>query len=901
MDRELLGALADGAAAVTAGAHLARSLRQAYDARQQELGRQLWPEPRIAPWEEWLAEQWMALQPGWENLAYLATEAQILALWRRQIGEDAGWDAAALARQAADAWDVSRAWRVAPAGGTAECDAFARWAAAMEQELRRRNWITAAQLPDRLRDLLAAGAIAPWETGAVIPVGFAPLTPQQAEFFAAWQAAGGQVRELPQPGEPVPRGAARQAPFGGETAENEAAAAWARRQLEAGRRRIGIIVLDLARRREALERAFTLALEPAAWLLGGGVPATFHITLGPPLAEQPAIAAGLRVLRLLAPGAALPVAEAEAVLRSPYLAGGAAAAGESARSARSRAVAALTAARQMEATLGGVLRAASAANADALAQRLRRMRAAAAAWPARQSAAAWAESFSAVLAAGGWPGEELSSAEHQAVGRWNDLLDEFSGVAAVVPPLTAQQAAEQLAAQAAAQAFQPQAPAAPVEILSPEATPGLSFEAVWMLGAHAAAWPPPASLNPWLPAAAQRAAGLPRISPDAAREWAESVTHRLCAGVQEAVFSFAPPDGAAAVLPSSLVRDLPPLGAATAPAWPAGVPAAAQEPIPDQPAPVATPENGEPTAIAGGAAVFTDQSLCPFRAFAHHRLHASGLDSPAPGLDAAARGQLLHQALYRIFPALADADGWVTVPEAAKCRQLAAAAAAQAVQEMAKDLAKYPAMVALRSPAFAALETERLTATVAKWLVEVEAARGRFAVRLAEQQSVGEIGGLAIRWRADRVDRLLDEGGGETIAILDFKSSRQHGRGDWAGERPKDLQLPLYAQFIAPPPAALAFAVVQPGKMGFAGAAAAEGLLPGCKPYDTPWAQQLAAWRQVLEDLAAEFLAGGAAIAPQPGACDLCDLAPLCRIGELGGAPEVDEGGEEGEAGGDGQ
>lgn len=891
MDRELLAALADGAAAVTAGAHLARSLRQAYDARQQELGRQLWPEPRIIPWEEWLAEQWMALLPAMENSAYLATGAQILALWRRQIGDDAGLDTAALAPQAAAAWDQSRAWHVAPAGGTAECDAFALWAAGMEQELRRRRWITTAQLPDRLRELLASGKLAPWETGAIIPFGFAPLTPQQAEFFAAWRAAGGEVHRLTEPGEPAPRAAARQAAFGSEAAETEAAAAWARRQLEAGRRRIGIVVLDLARRRQALERAFTLALEPAAWLPDGpGGPAPFHITLGPPLAEQPAIAAALRLLRLLPPGAALPVAAAEAVLRSPYLAGA-----DAERSARGRAVAVLTETRQLDLTLGAVIRAASAAKADLLAQHLRQMRAAAAAWPARQSPGAWAESFSAALAAGGWPGAELDSAEHQAVVRWNDLLDEFSGVAAVVPPLSANQAVEQLAALAAAQAFQPQAPAAPVEILSPEATPGLRFDAVWMLGAHAAAWPPPASLNPWLPAAAQRAAGLPRISPDAARDWAKAVTDRLCAGVQEAVFSFAPPDGAVAILPSSLVRDLPALGDAAEPAWPAGVPAAAQEPLPDKPAPMPAPENGEP--VAGGAAVFTDQSLCPFRAFAHHRLHASGLDSPAPGLDAAARGQLLHLALYRIFPDLADAEGWVTVPDAAACRRLAAAAAAQAVQ----DVAQLPAMAALRAPAFAALETERLAATVAEWLVEVEAVRGRFAVSRAEEQKVGEVAGLAIRWRADRVDRLPDVGGGETIAILDFKSSGQHGRGDWAGERPKNLQLPLYAQFVAPPPAALAFAVVQPGNMKFAGAAASDDLLPGCKAGDTPWAEQLAAWRQVLESLAAEFLAGYAAVAPQPGACDHCDLPPLCRIGELGGAPEMDEASEESEAGGDGR
>ena len=86
-----------------------------------------------------------------------------------------------------------------------------------------------------------------------------------------------------------------------------------------------------------------------------------------------------------------------------------------------------------------------------------------------------------------------------------------------------------------------------------------------------------------------------------------------------------------------------------------------------------------------------------------------------------------------------------------------------------------------------------------------------------------------------------------------------------------------------------------------AGAAATDYLLPGCKAGDTPWAEQLAAWRQVLEHLAAEFLAGHAAVTPRPGACKNCDLPPLCRIGELGGAPALDEASEESEASGDGK
>ena len=43
----------------------------------------------------------------------------------------------------------------------------------------------------------------------------------------------------------------------------------------------------------------------------------------------------------------------------------------------------------------------------------------------------------------------------------------------------------------------------------------------------------------------------------------------------------------------------------------------------------------------------------------------------------------------------------------------------------------------------------------------------------------------------------------------------------------------------------------------------------------------VAQWETSLQQLAGEFMAGEAAVNPQPGACDYCDLASLCRINEM--------------------
>jgi len=62
---------------------------------------------------------------------------------------------------------------------------------------------------------------------------------------------------------------------------------------------------------------------------------------------------------------------------------------------------------------------------------------------------------------------------------------------------------------------------------------------------------------------------------------------------------------------------------------------------------IETVEDGQAPALAtrtprGGTRILADQAACPFRAFARHRLAAEALEEPVEGLDARARGLLLH-------------------------------------------------------------------------------------------------------------------------------------------------------------------------------------------------------------------------------------------------------------------
>jgi hypothetical protein len=85
--------------------------------------------------------------------------------------------------------------------------------------------------------------------------------------------------------------------------------------------------------------------------------------------------------------------------------------------------------------------------------------------------------------------------------------------------------------------------------------------------------------------------------------------------------------------------------------------------------------------------------------------------------------------------------------------------------------------------------------------------------------------------------------------------------------------------------------------MKFAALAADETLLPVYKSLpDIGWDAQVAAWRAVLERLAAGFSSGEAEVHPKNPrtTCRNCDLQPLCRIYERLGAADADEEGEDG-------
>jgi probable DNA repair protein len=481
-------------------------------------------------------------------------------------------------------------------------------------------------------------------------------------------------------------------------------------------------------------------------------------------------------------------------------------------------------------------------------------------------------------------GRSLNSDEYQTLKKWHEVIAGFAVLDRVNAKMGYAEAVGCLRRLAAETLFQPEAPHAPVQILGVLESAGIEFDHLWVMGLTDDAWPIHPRPNPLLPLDAQTKARVPEASIEAALALDAAITRGWLAAAREVVLSHPQAEGERKLQPSPLLRDLAQAEFAL-PAYPRHrdlIHAAARiESLEDAAAPPLAAE----AALSGGTNVITDQSACPFRAFALHRLDAESPAAPHTGLDPMERGILVHRVL-------ASAWGWLKTKinldaiGEAELEAMLAQAADEAVTRVKRDR---PATLAGR---FAEVEKGRLARLARAWLEMEREARGDdFSVAAVEDKRELAIGPLTLRGKLDRVDQLED---GRRI-VIDYKSSAAPSSA-WLGERPDAPQLPLYLIATEPDAVGIAFAQVKAGEMKFVALAADETLLPVWKSLpDIGWDAQVASWREVLARLATEFTAGAAAVHPKDPrtTCRNCDLQPLCRIHERLGASVPDQDGDD--------
>jgi len=870
---KLVLAASRGAAVLTVNARLTRHLASEYDLAMRRSGATAWPTPVVMPFLTWVASLW---EEHAETPALSGLRARVL--WERVVSADPLSEGlpSGVARDSYEGYRLSIEYGLKLPEDiylTEEAKALKRWSALYEAELRRLGFVSEARLPMEARRLIERGAPVP---GEVVLAGFDELSPAVSSIAAALQSRGTRVVLWPAPDELPAPGETAVVRCGDEDDEVEAAARWVRAVYRPGRR-IGVIVPGLEGYRRRIVREFTAELSPAAVLPGSSSPAAFNISLGSPLSEDPLVASALAIISM--GGGKAASSELAAALGTPFFAG-------EDKEAFDRLDLRLRQENRLEASLFEAAGMLSGGAARRLGEWIAWLKGAA----RKQPASAWAKDFTSLLGRTGWlKGMKLASGEFQALSAWNKALESFASLDDVLGRISRGEAALRLKSIAKETVHQVETPETGVQVLGLLEATGLWFDHVRVLGCHEYALPAEPSPSPFIPLPVQAFARLPHSTSERELEFAAAVTRRLLSSAPSIVVSWPRVSedrelrvspffsGSAVVieepLPSSRLIDMKAELLEDAP--------------PDAPLPVGESELPE---IRGGTSILKNQSICPFRAFVVHRLGAVPLPAAELDLKPEARGDILHEAMRLFWEDVRDSRRLAAMKEAGELSGYVESIAAKALEG-----AKVPPPLSSR---FVELERKRLSALLMDWAA-LELKRGvGFRVKTMELEKELQVGGLLIKGRVDRVDEL--DGGGELI--IDYKTGKNVATKDWLTKRPMEPQLLVYS--LGSKPDALSFARVVPGKCRFLGITKEESTLPGIKRYEEDkfkadadgldWEGLMGFWKEALEGLAADFLAGVADVDPNNGprddrACRHCELKILCRISDGVQADEEDD------------
>lgn len=878
---KLASAISRGAIVLTVNARLTRHIASEYDNSMRRSGKFAWPTASVMPFSSWVSGLW-------EEYASVPalTGLRARALWEKVISSDpqvsGSLPSSGVSKASFDAYRLMSEYSISLPEDeiylTEESKALKRWSDTYDAELKRLGFLGEAQVFSEVKRLIERGVPVP---GEVILAGFDELSPAASSIAGALTRRGALVNQWPAMEDTAPQAEARLVECEDGLDEVLRAARWVREVYRPGTK-IGVIVPELDQYRAAIIREFTAELSPSSVIPGSPETSVFNISLGAPLVDEPLVGSALSIISI--GSGKEPLAGLTAALGSPFFAGDDA-----------LSIAKLDfRLREQNRTEASLYEFKAFLNGHALSKRLGDWLSWLSGAGKKQAPSAWGKAFTDLLVRIDWlKGVKLTSKEYQGLSAWNKALESLACLDDVLGKISRGEAASRLSSIVKDTIHQVETPDAGIQVLGLLEATGLWFDHIRVIGCHEYALPSEPSPNPFLPVNLQAAKRVPHSTAERELEFARVVAGRLLSSAPSVIVSWPRATEGHELKVSPLFRGCAHLdegGMLSSRLIDMDAASLEEAPV-DMAVPVG---DAEKERLRGGTSILKNQSICPFRAFAIHRLFAKALPSTELGLKAETRGTILHEAM-RLF--------WEDVRSSGRLKELKDSGSLESYVDgvAAKALAAIHLPPPL-STRFIELERQRLSALLLEW-AELECARGvGFQVKTTELEKTLEIGGLVVKGKVDRIDEL--EGGGE--AVLDYKTGVPN-RKDWLTRRPMEPQLLIYSYSVDAGFDAVSFARVSPGECKFLGIAREDRALPGVKPYDDDkfrmeagdldWDSLMRFWKETLEALAKDFLSGVCDVDPNnlpnnDRACRYCELGSLCRVSELGRKGDAEEGDE---------
>jgi ATP-dependent helicase/nuclease subunit B len=874
---ELFAALTPGTTVLTPNRRLSAALLKLHGNHQKAAGKFCWPTLTILPIASWLQRAWTdySSQQIEETLPIQITPDQEQLAWEeilRPYAENENLlQLSSTAELAKSAWATLKQWQVDIANPglrtTEDAAIFQGWAQKFQELCQKNNFLDTNSIASVLIGKILLGEIK--TPPHIILIGFTEISPLYQALIDACKQAGSIVEtHIPQ----LVDNSIQRVALTDEETEILSMARWSKAILEKNpEAKIGCVFQRLEDIRDRVVRIFSAVYSEKNTFTLNPTKLPFNISAGKNLSQYPVIHTALQLLTLSR--TKIPIDNFSKILRSPFII--------DAESEALQRAEFDTGLREKNITVFSLKKLIFSFGLQdkcpALMHSLKAVQENKIDKKQKLAVSQWIEIFMEQLKLFGWPGQRsLNSQEYQVVDSWLKLLLDYSSFNNILGVLDYKQALHYLTYLTTQKIFQPESPDANIQILGMLEATELPFDHLWVMGMDDSAWPPAPKPNPFIPQKLQKAMQMPHATAERELIYCKLLTAQLKRGAPEVIFSYAKQNDEAELRPSPIITDILEINAAqihladyTAPAL--GIFHSKNlEEIFDETAPAINAEEK----IRGGSGIFKEQAACPFRSFAMHRLHAKKIEAPTPGLNARERGSVVHDAMEYMWTQLKDSQN-LFEKDAASLQAIITEAVENAISKVR--------IISDNNTRYLDLEAIRLQKILSQWF-EHERKRPEFTVIALEEERNATIGNIPVRLRIDRIDQVNQKN-----LIIDYKTGKENSSKKWFSDRPDEPQLPLYCVIEPDKTLGIAFAQLNPEKMGFIGASAEDTGISTIKSLEKikdtnarDWQDQIQQWKITLENLANDFSEGKANVDPKflLETCKHCHLETFCRIKE---------------------